>query len=111
MKSVETPETEKSLSSNDAFLSFIRKERLNKTGTIEAPEDCISISNNETIRFLLRMNNLKLWQLADAMRVSEATVTRLMRHEISDEKFDEIVTLIHSMSNNTQEDEIAESLS
>lgn len=105
MKSVETPETGKNLSSNNSILSLIKEERLNKMGTIESPEDCISASNNETIRFLLRMNNLKLWQLADAMEVSEATITRMMRHEVPDEKFDEIVTLIHSIiSNNTQED-------
>ena len=99
MTVVETPETGKSLSSNDVIRSLIKEERLKKTGIIEVPEDSTSMSRNETIRFLLRSNNLKLWQLADAMGVSEATVTRMMRHEVSDEQFVEIVTLIRNKLN------------
>ena len=93
----ETPETGKSLFSNDAIRALIKEERLNKTGTIETPEDVSITSRNDAIRFLLRSNNLKLWQLADAMGISEASVTRLMRHEVSDEQFAEICTLIRSM--------------
>lgn len=103
MTVVETPETGKSLSSNDAIRSLIKEERLNNMRLIETPEDSISMSRNEAVRFLLRRYNLKLWQLADAMEVSEATITRMMRHEISDETFNKICSLIRDMRDNHQE--------
>ena len=99
----ETPETGKILSSNDVIRSLIKEGRLNKSGTFETPEDGSITSRNDAIRYLLRSNNLKLWQLADAMGVSEATITRMMRHEVSDEQFAEIVTLIRNKLNSTPE--------
>lgn len=103
MKTFETPETGNTLSSNDAILSLIKEERLKKMGMMETPEDSTNMSNNDTIRYLLRRENLKLWQLADAMEVSEATVTRMMRHEIPDDKFSEIISLIRTMRNRVPE--------
>ena len=97
MTVVETPETGKSLSSNDAIRAFIKEDRVKKTRAIETPEDSLGTSRNEAIRFLLRRYDLKLWQLADAMGVSEATITRMMRHEVTEKQFTEICTLIRSM--------------
>ena len=92
----ETPETGKVLSS--------KEERLKTMGAAnETPEDTIGLSNNETVRLLLRRENLTMWQLADAMGISEASITRLMRRELPDEKFGEIVTLIRSMRKSTTE--------
>ena len=49
---------------------------------------------NEEVRTMLKEKNIKLWQLADMMDVSEATITRLMRHELSEEMVEEIRNLI-----------------
>ena len=97
MTVVETPETGKSLSSNDAIRAFIKEDRVKKTRAIETPEDSLGTSRNEAIRYLLRRYDLKLWQLADAMGVSEATITRMMRHEVTEKQFTEICALIRSM--------------
>ncbi len=71
---------------------------------VEINLDSKQLSNNEAIRALLKKSNFTLWQLADALGVSEATITRMMRHEVSDEKYDEIVTLIRSMRNSIPEE-------
>lgn len=71
---------------------------------VEINLDSKQLSNNEAIRALLKKSNFTLWQLADALGVSEATITRMMRHEVSDEKYAEIVTLIRTMRNSIPEE-------
>lgn len=103
MKVAETPENGKSMFSINSILSLAKEARLQKMGLIETPEDSTNMSNNEAIRYLLRMGNLKLWQLADLMGVSEATISRMLRHEVSDEQFAEIVKLISNKLNGIPE--------
>lgn len=50
---------------------------------------------NEKIRKAIKDNGMYLWQLSDVLGVSEATITRWMRHEMSDAKQAEIVGAIH----------------
>lgn len=41
---------------------------------------------NSEIRKRMHKHELRFWQLADALEVSEATLTRLFRHELKDEQ-------------------------
>ena len=49
---------------------------------------------NSIIKEELKNNGWTFWQLADALGVSEATITRMMRHELPEEKREEILTII-----------------
>lgn len=51
---------------------------------------------NEKIREALEHKRLCQWELADMLGVSEATVTRMLRHELPEEKKKEILDLIKS---------------
>ena len=50
--------------------------------------------NNLKIRFKLIEKNKKLWWLAKAMGISESTITRKLRDELSEEEQARIVQLI-----------------
>lgn len=50
---------------------------------------------NKKIREAIKNNGMYLWQLSDILNVSEATVTRWLRHEIPDEKQMEIIEKIN----------------
>lgn len=50
--------------------------------------------NNQKIRFALLENNMKQWELADLMGVSEAVLSRRLRKELPEEEQERIVALI-----------------
>lgn len=50
---------------------------------------------NLEIRNALAKTGMCEWQLADVLGVSESTITRWMRHEMSDAKKAEIIGAIH----------------
>lgn len=50
---------------------------------------------NEKIRQVVKDNGMFLWQLSDVLGVSEATVTRWMRREMSDAKQADIIEKIN----------------
>lgn len=50
---------------------------------------------NEDVRRELRIADMPLWALADALGVSEPTITRWMRHELSAERRQQIMDAIH----------------
>ena len=49
---------------------------------------------NQDIREEARKAGVKLWQIADALGISEPTITRLMRKELTAEKKAEILKII-----------------
>ena len=49
---------------------------------------------NRMIRLALKENNMRQWQLADLMGIREETLSRLLRHELSEAEQIEIVKLI-----------------
>ena len=55
------------------------------------------MSNNQNIRKALRLNGVCLWQVGNALGVSESTMTRMMRTEIPDEKELEILEAIRKI--------------
>ena len=50
---------------------------------------------NEAIRKAVKDEGMHLWQLSDVLGVSEATITRWMRHEMSDAKQADIIEKIN----------------
>lgn len=49
---------------------------------------------NQEIRTAARKARVPLWKIADELGVSEATFTRMMRHELSKDKRDQIMSII-----------------
>lgn len=51
---------------------------------------------NESIRQAAKAANIPLWQLADMLGVSEATMTRMLRRPLPPQRQDEVLALIHA---------------
>lgn len=50
---------------------------------------------NLEVRIALAKNDMRQWELADALGVSEATITRWMRHEMPSAKQADIIEKIN----------------
>lgn len=53
---------------------------------------------NLDVRFEAQKAGVKLWQIADAMGISEPTLTRRMRHKLSDDERRMFLSVISSIS-------------
>ena len=53
--------------------------------------------NNE-IRTKAKEKSVKLWQIADALQISEPTITRRLRHELPGEEKQKILALIDQIA-------------
>lgn len=53
--------------------------------------------NNKDIRNLLKEKSLYHWQLADYLGISEPTLTRKLRKELSQEEKEKIIKVINEM--------------
>ena len=51
---------------------------------------------NERIRQAAKAANIPLWQLADALAVSEATMTRMLRRPLPPQREAELLALVHA---------------
>lgn len=49
---------------------------------------------NQVIRTAARKARVPLWKIADALGISEATFTRMMRRELPKDKHDQIMSII-----------------
>lgn len=52
---------------------------------------------NQDIRNEVKLAGLKLWQIADELGIAEATFSKKLRHELSDEKKAEIRSIIEKL--------------
>ncbi len=52
---------------------------------------------NQDIRKLLKEKDIKMWQLADRLDISEPTITRWFRRELPQEKKKHIIKVIKEM--------------
>ena len=53
---------------------------------------------NAEIKNKAKERGVPLWKIADALNVSEPTITRLFRHELSPEMANKIIDIIDSLS-------------
>lgn len=58
---------------------------------------------NEMIRELLKLHNVKQWELADLLKIREENLSRLLRYELSEDRKKEIISLIESASKTKSE--------
>lgn len=54
--------------------------------------------NNQEVRQLAKTKGVPFWKIADELKISEPTMTRLMRHELTDEKRQQITGIIERLS-------------
>lgn len=52
---------------------------------------------NQEIKMKLKETGVKQWQIADVLGISEGTFCRMMRHELSAEKKEEIIGAIETI--------------
>ena len=53
---------------------------------------------NQEIRLAARGAGIPLWQLAEAIGVSEPTMTRKLRHELPEDEKQRILSIIRNLS-------------
>ena len=53
---------------------------------------------NDDIRSRARKSKVCFWQIADALGISEATITRKLRRELPDAERDKILTIIETLA-------------
>ena len=58
------------------------------------------MKSNLYIREYARINNVFLWEIADAMEISVPTMTRLMRHVIDQDRTERIISIINKIAEN-----------
>lgn len=49
---------------------------------------------NTELRAIIKSRGVKFWQLADYLGISEATLTRLMRHDLGADKVAEVLSAV-----------------
>ena len=58
--------------------------------------------HNTKIKTYALQHGVKLWQIAEKLHISEATMTRMMRKELAPEKQQEIMQIIDQLSEGTR---------
>ena len=53
---------------------------------------------NANIREYAKTNHVRFWEIADFLKKSEATLTRLFRHELSDEQKADFIKIIEKIA-------------
>lgn len=56
--------------------------------------------SNKDIRDYARIKDVKLWQIAEKLNLCDSNFSRLLRHELSDEKKAEIKDIIDNLASN-----------
>ena len=56
------------------------------------------VKPNEILRKYAKNKSVRFWEIADAMKKSEATLTRLFRHELSDEQKADFIKIIEEIA-------------
>lgn len=62
------------------------------------------MTNNE-IRTKAKEKSVKLWQLADELKISEPTMSRKLRHELPEEEKNKILALIDEIAEKESEEQ------
>ena len=55
------------------------------------------MENNIEIRNAIFSNNIKKWEIANKLGVTDSTFSRMLRNEISNEKKNEILSIINTL--------------
>jgi len=55
--------------------------------------------NNQEIRLTVRQAKIKLWKVADALGITDSTLSRKLRHELPEDERQRILAIIRKLSN------------
>jgi hypothetical protein len=55
--------------------------------------------NNQEIRLAVRQAKIKLWRVADALGITDSTLSRKLRHELPEDEKQRILAIIRNLSN------------
>ncbi len=58
---------------------------------------------NQKIREYAKKKNVKLWQIADELNMSDANFSRMLRHQFSEDKTAKIIQIIDKIAKNNKE--------
>lgn len=61
--------------------------------------------NNQEIRKTAKEKNVSLWEIADELKISEPTMTRKLRHELSEAEKTKILALIDKIAERREKNE------
>lgn len=64
----------------------------------ESAEKILRPNTNESFKDYARRNKIPLWQIADALGVSEPTITRMLRHELKEDKLAELCSIVDRLA-------------
>ena len=53
---------------------------------------------NRELRDFAKQKNVKLWEVAEKLGMLESNFSRMLRHELSDEKKQEIMKIINALA-------------
>ena len=54
--------------------------------------------NNQRVRKEARIYDVKLWQIAERLGITDGNFSRKLRRELPDERQDELIKLIHEIA-------------
>ena len=54
--------------------------------------------SNQKIRSEAKKNGVRLWQICEILEISEATMTRKLRHELPAEEKEKILSIIEKLA-------------
>jgi transcriptional regulator with XRE-family HTH domain len=57
---------------------------------------------NKNIRTILKLKNITMWQLAKQIGISEPTITRWFRTELTPERYEKVTSAIQELSGGEQ---------
>ena len=79
------------------LLSYLKYNILQDMSTSKNKKGVFFMCNKE-IRDYARINNVKLWQIADKLNLYDSNFSRLLRHELSEEKKQQIYNIIDELA-------------
>ena len=57
---------------------------------------------NETIKYYAKSKDVKLWQIADKLKITDFTFSRKLRKELDDESKKKITAIIDDLAKNKE---------
>lgn len=57
---------------------------------------------NKELRDYARIKDVRLWRIAEKLSIADSNFSRLLRHELSDEKKEEVIKIIDELAENRE---------
>ena len=57
---------------------------------------------NKELRDYARIKDVRLWRIAEKLNIADSNFSRRLRHELSDEKKEEVIKIIDELAENRE---------